>query len=185
MANTKLLTFSIYKAEISANADTNTPAAWTEIPLSAEGTGEYTIQKAEVQDGEGALQHTWKHTQRARFMLRTKLALFRILEIATGSPVSSTTGGDMIYVGREEEISAPFVRLRLHQRAVDFDTKTEGYAEVIVFKAQAEMPGVQMREVTPGEYTINFDALKASYDASGNSIPGAYFSFRGLKSNVN
>ncbi len=184
MAQTKLYTFAITKAEISANADSATPAVWTLIPITAEGTVEYTIQKAEVADGEGALQITWRHTQRARITLRTKLMLFRILEMISGNPVSSVgANGDRIEFGNENEISPPFVRLRLQQKAVNYDTNAEGYVEAIVYKAQGELPSFTMREVTPGEYTVMFDALKALFDDTGAALPapGVFGHFKGLK----
>ena len=174
-------TFAIKRAYISANADSSTPAAWTEIPLTQEGTVEYSTQKSELQDGEGKLIHTWRYGQRARVMLRMSVFAFNILERITGSPVSSASGVDQISGGVEEEISPNLVRLKLVQRAVD-NSGNEGELHVYIHKAQGEMPTVTMRQTTQGEFTINFDALSASFNELGAAIPSSYFRVDALKS---
>lgn len=181
MSTLQTYSFAITQADVgpySAGAVT-----WTNIPVVGEGTVEYTIQRAEVQDGEGKILNVWFHSQRAKVTLRMKRFAFRILEIITGSPVSSAQGTDMIYFGRDEELSAPWVRLRLQQKAVD-TAGTEGYFEVIIFKAQGTLPAITMRETTAGDYTVTFDALLSSVDAAGNTIPDALFAVKALKSSL-
>jgi hypothetical protein len=185
MSNVKALTFAIYKAEISANGGTSTPASWVEIPLTRQGTVEYSKSNAEVTDGEGSLFHIWYHSMRARVNLTTKLAFPRLMEMISGSPVSSAQGTDLIYFGREEELDPNKVRLRLHCKARDIDTASEGYAESIVFSAQGGLASFQMAETTPGEYAFEFTSLKSTYDANGNVVPSCYGSFRMVKSTTN
>ena len=144
MSLVKATTFAIVKAEISLNGGTSTPASWTNIPLAADGTVNYTQSKSEVTDGEGNIHQTWRHSQRANVMLRTKVAFPRLMEMISGSPVSSANGADLIYFGRTEELSPNRVRLRLQCRAVDHDTKAEGFAEAIVFDAQGGMAPFSM-----------------------------------------
>lgn len=92
---------------------------WTNIPVVAESTVEYSKEKAEIADGEGNLIHIFRHSRRARMNLRMKRFAFRILELVTGSPVSSAQGADMIYAGTASEVNAPYVRLRAYAQAVD------------------------------------------------------------------
>lgn len=181
MSNLKIFTFGVNKAWVSANGDTNTPASWVEVPIVSDSTIDYTIQTAEVSDGEGFLQMQWKHTQRAKVTLKMKQLGFNILERMTGSPVSSSQGTDQIYFGRQEEITPPFTRLKLVQRAIDSNTN-RGYAHVTIFKAQGELPTLMMQATTPGEFTVNFQCLAANYDENGNSIPTAYFRLDAVKS---
>lgn len=184
MSNLKTYTFAITQADVASGGDTAVAASWVNIPIVAEGTIEYTVQKVEVADGEGKLQINWFHTQRAKVTLRMKQYAFRILEMVTNSPVSSAQGTDAMYFGRDEEITPPYVRLRLQQKAVDASSGARGYFEVIVFKAQGTLPTLTMKEVSPGEYTVMFDCLQATYDDSGNAIPSAMLKVKALKSSL-
>lgn len=184
MSTLSVYTFAISQADVSANGDTVNAASWVNIPIIGEGTVEYTLQKAEVADGEGKLQIIWRHGQRAKVTLRMKRFAFRILEMISGSPVSSAQGTDQIEFGTVNEISPPFVRLRLQQKAVD-SSNTEGYLQVVIYKAQGTMPSMTMRETTPGEYTVEFDALAATYNESGATLEGnPYFKVTALKSSL-
>lgn len=184
MSTLSVYTFAIAQADISANGDTVNAASWVNIPIIGEGTVEYTMQKAEVSDGEGRLQIIWRHTQRAKVTLRMKRFAYRVLEMISGSPVSSAQGTDQIRFGTTAEITPPFVRLRLQQRAVD-SSNTAGYLEVIIYKAQGMLPSMTMREVTPGEYTVEFDALAATYNENGAVVEGSpYFRVKSLKSSL-
>lgn len=182
MANTKLLTFAVFKAYVSANADSSTAASWLEIPLTAESTTEYTLQEAEVANGEGKLFWTWFFGQRATTRLRMKQFAFAVLERITGSPVSSAQGADQMKFGVEEEISPPVVRLKVIVRAVDTSNNTGGYFHITIFKAQGRLPTLNARETTPGEFEVMFKALAATYDENGASIPESYLRVDGLKS---
>lgn len=184
MSLVKATTFAIVKAEISLNGNTNTPATWTEIPLAADGTINYTMSKSEVTDGEGNLFQTWRHSPRATVALRTKVAFPRLMEMISSSPVSSAQSADLIYFGRTEELDPNNVRLRLQCRAKNYDTGADGYAEAIVFNAQGGMAPFSMGETKQGEFAFEFDSNKSSYDASGNSIPAAYGSFHVIKSTL-
>lgn len=184
MSTLSAYTFAISQADVSANGDTVTTASWVNIPIIGEGTVEYTMQKAEVADGEGKLQIIWRHGQRAKVTLRMKRFAFRILELISGSPVSSAQGTDIIQFGTSAEVSPPFVRLRLQQKAIDASNNS-GYMEVIVYKAQGMLPTMTMRETTPGEYTVEFDALAATYNESGAVVSGnPYFKATALKSSL-
>lgn len=180
MSNLKTFTFGVNRAWVSANGNTANAASWVEIPIVADSSVEYTLQHAEVANGEGKLQITWRFGQRAKVMLRMKQFAFNILERITGSPVSSANGIDQLLVGRSEEINPPNVRLKLVQQAKD-SNNTAGYLHVVVFNAQGEMPGVQMKESTPGEFSINFDCLAATFDENGAVIPESYFRVDALK----
>lgn len=182
MANTNILTFGIYRAYVSANADSSTPASWLEVPLAKEAGVEYSVQEAEVTNGEGKLYYQWFHTQRGMIRLRIPVYAFAVFERITGSPVSSAQSADTQYFGREEEISPNLVRLKIIVRAANKDTNTEGYFHITVFKAQGRMPSVNARDVTPGEFEIQFKALAATYDENGASIPESYGRYDGLKS---
>lgn len=181
MANTKLLTFAIHRAYISPNADTATPASWTEIPLVAESTVEIAVQEAEVADGEGKLRYTWFHSQRANARVRMKQLALRILELATSSPVSSAQGADEIEFGVEGELSPPVVRLKFICKAYNDATSTNGYVHVTVYKAQGRMPTLTMREIAAGDFEVMFKGLFASFTDTGAAITGAYGKVSGLK----
>lgn len=184
MSLVKANTFAITKAEISAGGGTNAAPSWVEIPLTRTGTVEYTKSTADVTDGEGNLFHQWFHSMRAKVMLSTKIAFPRMMELISGSPVSSAQGADLIYFGRDEELDANKVRLRLQCKARNYDTGTEGYAEAIVFSAQGGLASFSMQETTPGEFSFEFTGLKSSFDANGNAIPAAYGSFAMVKSTL-
>jgi hypothetical protein len=182
MANTNLLTFAVHKAFISSNADTATPASWTELPIVAESTVEVAIGEDEVADGEGKLRYTWFHSQRANARLIIRQFAFRILELATSSPVSSAQGADEIEFGVDGELAPPVVRLKLICKARNDATNTNGYMHITVYKAQGRMPTLNMRATTHGEYEIMFKGLYATYNDLGGAISGGYGKVSGLKS---
>ncbi len=187
MAETNVYTFAVNKVEIASYNNGAAPTSWTNIPVIAESTAEYTRGNADVSDAEGNLLNIWYHSQRARVTLRVKLFAFRVIEIATGSPVSSAQGADKMDIGVDAELNPPNVRLRLQQKAVDYTTGTTGYFEVVIYKARGALGPLTMRETTPGEYTIEFNALKSTKDEQGNTLPGngALFHARGLYTTSN
>jgi hypothetical protein len=184
MSNLAVLTFAVSSVDVAAYNNGGAVTTWYNLPVVAESTVEYTKQKSEVPDGEGNLIHIWRHSPRARMNLRMKRFAFRILELVTGSPVSSAQGADMIYAGTSVEVNPPYVRLRAYAQAID-QNGTTGYLKVTIFKAQGVMPGVTMRETTPGEFQIEFDALLSSTDENGNTLgSNAYYKVEALKSNT-
>ena len=185
MSNLALYTFGVTKADISANGDTATPASWVNIPLIADGSITYQINVAEVADGDGKLRLNWFHSQRAKVQLMTKQTIFRLIELATGSAVSSYQGQDKIQFGVDSELNPPFTRLRVQCKAVDASAN-RGYMEAVLYRTRGKMGNVSMKETTVGTYTIEFEAELASFDDLGNATPnGAYGHLTGLKSSTN
>lgn len=173
------------KADISANGDTSTPASWVNIPLISDGTITYNINVAEVSDGDGKLRLNWFHSQRAKVQLMTKQTIFRLIELATGSAVSSYQGQDKLQFGVDAELNPPFTRLRVQCKAVDSNAN-RGYMEAVLYRTRGKMGNVSMKETTVGTFTIEFEAEIASYDDNGNATPnGAYGHIRSLKSDTN
>lgn len=174
--------FAITQADIALYADGAAVSTWTNLPVVAESNVEYTMTPADIADGEGKIQHRFFHSQRARITIRMKTWGFRIMELLSGSPVSSAQGTDEIYFGRDEELNPPAVRLRLQCKAVDTGaTSTTGYYEIMIFKAQGFLPPLSMRETTAGEFTITFEGLLATKDTAGNTIPAAMGRVKALK----
>lgn len=182
MSNLAVFTFAVSSVDVAPYVSGQAVSTWTNIPVVAESTVEYTKQAAEISDGEGYLRHIFRHSTRARMNLRMKRFAFRALELITGSPVSSAQGADMIYAGTSVETNPPYVRLRAYAQAVDASGNT-GYIKVTIFKAQGTMPGVTMRETTPGEFSITFDALLSSDNEAGQTLASdAYYKVEALKS---
>ncbi len=181
MANTNLLTFAVHRAYLSPNADTANAATWTELPIVAESTVEVALGEDEVADGEGKLRYTWFHSQRANARLVIRQFAFRILELATSSPVSSAQGADEIEFGVDGELNPPVVRLKLICKARNDVTNTNGYVHITLYKAQGRMPTLNMRATTHGEYEIMFKGLFATFNDGGGAITGAYGKVAGIK----
>lgn len=118
-----MLTFAVSSVDVAPYNNGAAVTTWTNIPVVAESTVEYTKQKAEVPDGEGNLIHIWRHSTRARMNLRMKRFAFRVIELISGSPVSSAQGTDQIYAGTSGEVNPPYVRLRAYAQAIDASGK--------------------------------------------------------------
>ncbi len=177
-------TFGVTKAEISANGDTSTPASWVNIPLIADGTVTYTLSESEVRDGDGTMRLDWFHSQSAKVSLMTKVTFFRLLEMATGSPVSSYQGGtDAIEFGTSAELNPPATRLRIQCRAQDTNTN-RGYMEIVIYRARGKMGNFGMKEVAQGSYTVQFTAELAVFDELGGANAGAYGRAKAVKTTL-
>jgi len=106
-------TFGVKKAYIGAYNSGGAVPEWVEFKIVQDSTVELSYERAEMRDGRGRLQHTWLHSPSGRATLRGGEYAMRILEMVTGSPVSSYADVDSIQIGTEDELTPPAVRLKL------------------------------------------------------------------------
>lgn len=179
-ATKEYISFGITKAEIAAYG--SYPPTWTEIELTKEGTVKYARSKVEVTDGEGDHAHTWYHSPRASVSLRTAKETLRVLEILSGNNISSSAGGEFLYLGTDGELTPPLVMLRLQAVATDPDaaSPTRGYRQIVLYKAVAKLPDQELKDTAANELMLEFDALRSTLNEVGNTIPAAFGRLGGL-----
>lgn len=178
-ATKEYISFGITKAEIAAYG--SYPPTWTEIELTKEGTLRYARSKVEVTDGEGDHAHTWFHSPRATVTLRTAKETLRVLEILSGNNVSSSAGGEHLYLGTDGELTPPLTMLRLQAVATDPDAATPSrvYRQLVVFRALAKLPDQELKDTAANELTLEFDCFKSTLDEAGRTIQSAFGRFGG------
>lgn len=167
-------TFGINRARVAPYG--TYPASWSTIPITKEGTLTLTTSKAEVADGEGDLDNTWFHSQRAMVKLTAAKQSMKILEIVSGNTVSSSGGIESIYFGTEGELTSPLVMLELDCVATDpaAAVPSRVYQTVILFKCRVKFPDLEYKAAAPGEIVLEFDSYKSIVDEKGNTIPIAF-----------
>ena len=170
----EVYTFGIKQAWLGAYNAGGAVATWIEFPIVTDGSVELTTEKTEVRDGMGLRKTTWSHTLGGRVTLRGNMYSMRILEMVTGSAVSSYTNTDMIYLGSEDELTPPAVRLKLLALAKDA-SDNEGYLYVYCYRAKGNMPSIGMAQTAPGEVEIQFDLESDTKNHLGNTLPSARY----------
>jgi len=163
LATVQWYSFAVDQAHIAAYS-TSVAATWTELPVISGSTIDIAVTRADVRDGEGALKHTWFHTQTATVTLTMRRWAMRVLELISGNPVSSYSGYQDIQVGTDAEITPPRCRLKLRCKAVDENGENEGFMYVYVYACQFGFPSIGMAETTPGEITMEGSCLQVGYD---------------------
>jgi len=88
-------------------------ATFVQFPIVQDSTLELTYERAEVLDGMGRRQGIWIHSPSGRVTLRGGEASMRIMEMVSGSGVSSYASVDRIQFGTADELTPPTVRLKL------------------------------------------------------------------------
>lgn len=183
-ATQSYISFGITKAEVAAFG--SYPPTWTEVKITKEGTLKYSRSKIDITDGEGDHSFTWLHSPRAQVTLRTAKETLRVLEIISGNNVSSSAGGEHLYLGTDGELTPPLVMLRLQAVATDPDaaSPTRILRQVVLFKALAKLPDQEMKDTAANELTLEFDCFRSTTDEQGRSIPQAFGRFGGGYSTV-
>jgi len=166
-------TFGVKQAWVGGYAAGAAVPEWVEFKIVQDSTLELSYERAEMRDGRGRLQHTWIHSPGGRVTLRGGEYAMRILEMVTGSPVSSYADVDSIQFGTEDELTPPAVRLKMVCDAKD-SIETEGEVLVYAYKAVGQMPSIGMAQTTPGVVEIPFDLQQDTKDHAGATVAAAY-----------
>lgn len=164
-------TFGIKQAWLGEYLSGGAVVTWVEFPLVTDGTLELTSERAEIRDGLGLRKDTWFHSQGGRVTLRGGMYSMRILEMVTGSPVSSYLNTDMMQFGVEDELTPPAVRLKLLTLAKDA-AGNEGYLYAFCYRARGNMPSIGMAQTAPGEVEIQFDLEADTKNHLGQTLSG-------------
>jgi len=166
-------TFGVKEAYVGAYNSGGAVPTWVEFDIAQDSTLELSYERAEMRDGRGYLQHTWIHSPSGRVTLRGGEYSMRIMEMVSGSPVSSYADVDSMQFGTEEELSPPSVRLKMLCECKDA-SENEGLVYVYAYKAIGQMPSIGMAQTTPGVVEIPFDLQQDTKDHDGNTVAAAY-----------
>lgn len=166
-------TFAVSAAYVGAYNSGGAVSEWVEFPIVQDSTLELSFDEATLTDGRGRIQEAWKHSPAGRVTLRGGEGSMRILEMVSGSAVSSYADVDSVQFGTESELSPPSVRLKLQCLAVD-DSGNEGLQIVYCYKAKGQFPSIGMAQTTPGVVEIPFTLQQDTKDQDGNTVAAAY-----------
>ena len=169
----KARTFAIKDAWIGAYNAGAAVTTWVEFPLVSDGTLELSTEEATILDGRGRRQATWKHSPAGRVTLRGGEGSMQILEMVTGSGVSSYLNIDSMQFGTEAELTPPSVRLKLRADIKD-SADNEGLQYVYCYKAIGQFPSIGMAQTTPGVVEIPFSLNSDTKDHTGATVASAY-----------
>ena len=159
-------TFGVKEAFVGAYNSGGAVPTWVEFDIAQDSTLELSYERAEHRDGRGYLEHTWIHSPSGRVTLRGGEYSMRIMEMVSGSPVSSYTSVDSIQFGVNEELTPPAVRLKLVCECKD-GSENEGEVLVYAYKAVGQMPSIGMAQTTPGVVEILFDLQRDTKTMTG------------------
>ncbi len=169
----KARTFAIKDAWLGAYSGGGAVVTWVEFPLVTDGTLELSMEEANMLDGRGRLQATWKHSPTGRVTLRGGEGSMQVFEMITGTGVSSYSYVDSIQFGTETQLTPPAVRLKLRADIKD-SADAKGLQYVYCYKAIGQFPSIGMAQTTPGVVEIPFTLNSDTKDHMGNTVASAY-----------